>query len=693
MSNRPLLISLFLIIVMLALSGCSPTCDPDSMQIPQTTSPTFAALVDASGLTLEWSYPTEGCVPENFEITVFQNDNMGNPIFVEEVAHTARSITLPTLDEVSYYSWQVRAKVGTTYSEGLGDMSNFITGPVCDPSDQPEPELVSPDMGGIMYDVSPLLVWDYPATDCIPEGYLVELSVQQDFSDTSLNFQTDVPIKIKDIGHLLQPNTKYFWRVSAVADGVIGDTSWYRYFYTEPVCDAAELVPPLLTSPFHLSTVDRLSPWFDWQDSYQNCTPDGFHLKVSEFEDFSTLAIDHLSPQSYTPRFYLAAPLEDCKSYYWQLAPSSSGLLGPYSDISNFYTLVGDCPCDPDHIHQPELGYPGGENWISSITIVPDLHPTLEWNYPGSCIPDEYQVYLSKDIRFQDTSLNAKIPGEESPTYSPPQLLQPATQYWWLTSAVLDGKVGPTPRPGSFFTGPECGSIADVAAPALIEPENGAVVRNLPWYLKYGPGEPGCIPDGYDINLQTAPDFSGNTLVGSFDVPSTRINLGINLENCLYYYWKVAAIQDGTYSDESEIRSFFMDLEGNCPIPFHPGTTHGSVLCEEGPGWPVAKYIFEDGDPIQIVSKNKNGDYLEVYVPDETGLVPAEPPDTCWVPSDQVDTDIPFSALPVKVPPAQSDSSGGDSGGSGPSCVMTKEQCDGYTGIWHPYPECWCELN
>jgi hypothetical protein len=339
----------------------------------------------------------------------------------------------------------------------------------------------------------------------------------------------------------------------------------------------------------------------------------------------------------------------------------------------------------------PLLGDPGGQNWHLNPAIVTDLRPTLDWETQGACVPDKYRVYLSDDIRFQDTSLNDEVIGGENLSYRPLRNLMPATQYWWTIASVLDGKVSDTPAPGSFFTGPECDSISAVSPPILLEPENGSAVTNLPWYLKYQPGSPGCIPDGYDINLQIVPDFSGDSLVGEIFIPTTRINLGQNLEDCVMHYWKVTAIQDGTSSDESETWSFYTNLSGTCPLPFHRGVVLGTAECKDGPEWPYAKHIFEEGDSLQIVSKSLDSAHFEVYVPTEDG----EPDDTCWVEGSLVETNIPGSALPGKIPPAapiQEEDVGGGSRSIYDGCPVTPQKCAEWGGVMYPYPSC-CVIN
>lgn len=150
--------------------------------------------------------------------------------------------------------------------------------------------------------------------------------------------------------------------------------------------------------------------------------------------------------------------------------------------------------------------------------------------------------------------------------------------------------------------------------------------------LRYRPGEPGCIPDGYFINLQTDPAFGETNLLGEFGIPGNTVFTD-PLTDCTPYYWKVLAVQGGGYGPESDVGWFYTNESGSCPPTPFPGTARMNTFCREGTYpkyWPDAMYLFMEGDFVEVIARNPFTTYLLVNIPVEDGDTPRVAMKSCW---------------------------------------------------------------
>ena len=372
-------------------------------------------------------------------------------------------------------------------------LSGCDTLPTCDPIGLPLPNILSPGFGGVFSIGSDNLTWEFPYTTCVPEGYIVEISVEPGFIDTSLNETITSPATVLSPSSTLQPATKYYWQVSAYVGSTEGPSSIPHYFYTEPVCNIGSLVSPELLYPADSSVITTLNPEFDWNYPDPTCFPDGFHFRVSEDPGMGNFAIESFNPNNWSDDVFFGVPLDDCTVYYYQVTPYVNGAAGPPSEIYKFViNTTGDCECDPVSLPVPNLLYP--EPLSAGILDIVPADTQLVWENSGPCIPDGYLVELDSDFNYSDSILNGQIAGGDTTIYYPPTL-QPATQYWWHVFSTYQGALSGTSNYASFFTEPECTSQSQLTAPVILYPKNGAFVDTTEPSFNYIPGTPGCIPD------------------------------------------------------------------------------------------------------------------------------------------------------------------------------------------------------
>ncbi len=664
MSKKIIITFLFAFVILVGLSGCDPipTCAPGSLLAPDLVSPDWRDVMDGSSAQLEWSYP-DTCEPDQFEIILSKERDYSVIEHTQLVMGNATIYTPPTLDIAEEYFWRVRAKVGSTFGDYSHELRSFFTLPYCTSGQLFNPSPLLPVNGGVFVRGYDSLEWEWPISSCIPESYRVELSTEPDFVDTSLNGATGSPGTRWGPGSPLAAATQYWWRITAFADGTWGSHSIAFSFITDPVCTAASLVTPVAETPINNDIVSALTPEFTWSYPDLNCLPEGFHLKTAETQDMSIMFIDADNPNIASRSMQAGYPFNDCQEYYYSVAVVSEGVESAYTVPKRFIIdATGSCDCIAGATTIPVQTGP------DNYEILPDTYVNLEWRNPGGCFPDGAAVKISKDFDFA-VSDDQEFPGTFVTGYDPPGL-DPATQYRWKAAYYMEESgspvIGDYSGPRSFFTGPECTSLAEVVAPVRIAPADGSVVNTLTPALKYTTGIPGCIPDGYLLHLHTLADFSDPNLLGEFSLPGTTVLPDPPLTDCTWHYWTVAAVQDAGYGPASDRGSFFVDVDGTCPpaaVPGIPATARQNNFCRIGtyPEHHEAIWTFIAGEHVLVIARNPFTTYLQLMVLDQETKLPFEKVITCWsllsnfepgwqIPSSQVGK-FSFSDLPVAYPP------------------------------------------
>ena len=549
-------------------------------------------------------------------------------------------------------------------------------------------ELVSPGWGGVFSVGTDSLSWEFPYETCDPEGYEVQISTNPEFTSTILDSRTGSPNTSLDPGSIFQPATKYYWQVSAYVGETVGPGSGAQYFYTEPVCDAGSMQAPVLTSPADSTEITTLNPQFEWSYPDPNCYPNGFYFKVSEDPDLNTFAIESDSPDHWADDIAFGVPLEDCKTYFYQVIPYVDGVAGPASDVFKFVTnLTGLCECDPAALPVPSPLLPSPYSAGNPVIVPVDMQ--VVWDNPGPCIPDGYEIELDSDFEYSDSPYNGGVTGGETTEYSPPTL-EPARQYWWHVFSTYQGSLSASSTFATFFTGPECTSSSQLAAPVILFPNNGAFLNTDTPIFRYIPGNPGCIPDTFRIELNTDPNFQGQSMELE-PFLTTTVGFSDPLNDCTMYYLRVAAIQDGTLGPYSPVHRFYVNALGTC-FPSPIGKANQNVFCKIGPDWDFGVHLFNKDDWIQAIARNPGSSYLEVYVPDESGENAADPPVTCWIPINAFSPDEEYN-LPemfVNYPPAAPVVGADGKLVCSPSLPDGKCQAAGGKYLGYPYP-CICD--
>ena len=643
MSKRFVFALVLMGLTLFGLSACTP-CD---MVAPGLVSPDWREILSGD---LIWNY-TDSCTPDHFELELAKDINFSVIEHTEVLPGSSTSWTPSGLDPAEEYYWRVRAEDEGVYGPYSTELRSFFTGPTCSAGELVAPSLVYPDFGGIYDNDYESLEWSWPLSTCIPESYRVEVSMGSPaFTDTTYNGGTGTPGTRWGFGSTPPDATQFWWRITPYSDGAYGPTSMAKMFWTAPACTAASLVAPVQESPVDNGTVNYLDPIFTWSYPDTSCTPEGHRILVSETHDMSTIVFDANSPTIAARSMVSWATLTDCKEYYWTISSISEGVEGPTSPVFRFIINTGSgCDCAPGFTTIPIQTAP------ANYSILPDTNASLRWRNPGGCFPDGAAVQIATAHDFSDMDVFT-FSGEFVVGYDPPSLL-PATQYRWKAAYYVEESgspvIGDYSGPKSFFTGPECTSVAEVVAPVRIAPADGSTVDTLTPALQYTTGVPGCIPDGYLLHLHELADFSDPNLLTEYSQPATTV-LTDPLTNCQEYHWSVTAVQDGTYGPESDHGSFFVDVDGTCGMGGVPGTAKSNTFCRESPfasSEGLATHVA--GDRVLAIGRNPLSTYLLFNILDQETGKPYEYEILCWSFADHFILERPIEELEFVIPPAE----------------------------------------
>ena len=343
MPKRAYLI-LILFLTAVGLSACNPTCDAGSLLQPDLISPDWREVMDVSAAVLDWDYP-DTCEPEEYEIILSQYRDYSVIEHTQLVPGDSTTWTAPVLDNAEEYWWRVRAKVGSTYGGYSGELRSFFTLPFCTAGDliAPYPQFpVSYDIYDNSYNS---FEWYWPLNDCIPESYRIEVSRDSGFVDDEFNGATGSPGTRWGLGSAPPPATKFWWRVSAYADGTWGPTGTEHFFYTAPACTGTDMIAPSLVSPADGAVINSTDQLLEWSYPPLSCVPDDYHVQVAEVTPaFTTLYIDHVGTAANFTEFLNLPPYNDCTTYFWRVAMVHDGVDGVFSPHRSFSVdLTGSC--------------------------------------------------------------------------------------------------------------------------------------------------------------------------------------------------------------------------------------------------------------------------------------------------------------------------------------------------------------
>lgn len=246
-------------------------------------------------------------------------------------------------------------------------------------------------------------------------------------------------------------------------------------------------------------------------------------------------------------------------------------------------------PCTTADLEPPTITSPGHYYHVGTAPTIGSLTPEFfQWEFNPDCTPEHFKIKFSPDRHFgiaRSGMTDGELTWPPTGATYPQGPLEPATEYFWNVRAWTDGVNGPDSETRVFFTGPLCTSAGELGPPELLSPDPGEVINQLYAELHYQVGEPKCVPEGYLIDLQTDPTFSGTNLLTSYGIPGTYV-LTDELTDCTTYYWRVAPLFGGAQGPFSETRAFNVAVDPSCMTMAAPDLMIGDLsplnFCDPG---------------------------------------------------------------------------------------------------------------
>ena len=211
--------------------------------------------------------------------------------------------------------------------------------PTCDAVSLVAPDIPVAD-SPVADSLRPTFQWFYSGL-CTPDGFRVEIAPNGDYASPEVvvgtaNAATWTPPAD------LQTVQPFEWRVAAFSGTNQGPYSISQAFFTGPVCDSPDLLPPVLLEPDTGAWVTNPSPELSWQYPDAACLQTSYKFEVSVDPGFSTHVLSGQGgpwPGFDTSLDYLG---EDCTTYFWRVAATwGEDVVGPYAQ-DFFYTQFGD---------------------------------------------------------------------------------------------------------------------------------------------------------------------------------------------------------------------------------------------------------------------------------------------------------------------------------------------------------------
>ncbi len=346
--------------------------------------------------------------------------------------------------------------------------------------------------------------------------------------------------------------------------------------------------------------------------------------------------------------------------------------------------------CTADEMPAPLQGGPGDWNY-SRLTEAEEYNPpTFTWAYPGTCMPDEYRVIISRATSMPSNPffeymdlvvLDTRTTGVAGPTivydedttaiavnFTPAIAFETGTYYWRVIpySGIIPGEYSDW-KP--FRIGPMCYDVEHYLLPArLIYPAYGATVPAGYIDFTWLDDNPCVLAGTFQVELSeftTFPEEATTILPREGGTLWTEAQGHLNF--CRRYYWRVSILLAGdvgelVYGPTSEVSMFNTSnwdgsvCEEPAPTPTSSAPTSmsyapsgvfasplGLVNCRSGPAldYPILS-ILPAGEQFEIHGRNTDGDAWQVFDPEIGGA--------CWVNADLVEVIGDSSLVEIVIP-------------------------------------------
>jgi|GEM_PF-2494813 len=518
--------------------------------VPVLVSPNNGSTGISQNPSLTWNAVSEA---SSYSVIVSANSDFSSPVV--NVSNLNTNIySLSGLAKNTTYYWKVSAE-NSSGTSGYSAVWHFTT--LSDVQIPSAPNIVSPSSGSTGIQANPTLIWS-SATGAT--GYNLQVSTSADFTTLTANYSglTSTSLSLSS----LQPETKYYWRVSASNSA---GTSPYSTANFTTVSSASQITVSagsvisakagdIITIPINVTNftnIGSISIELQFDRSVLTPYPSDSQLGTN-INGLTSGAIVNANGNKVTFGWYstngisiASGKLCDMKFVY-NGGTSSINFLSSQCEIAhtdlsvvsgisyNNGLVTGSVtPTIPD---VPVLSLPA--NYSTGVSVA----PSLSWN--ASSGANTYSIQVATDVNFTSVIYSAS---SLSSTQVSVTGLNANSQYFWRVNATNNVGTSAYSVIWSFTTSTQSG----ISAPALISPVNGisgvSLAPTLTWNTSVG-------ATSYDLQVSTDSQFKTIFYYqpGITTTSFTIYDLALNT----VYYWRVSATNGATSSGFSAPFSF-----------------------------------------------------------------------------------------------------------------------------------------
>jgi subtilisin family serine protease len=475
--------------------------------------------------TFDWS---DASGATSYTIQIDNTSNFSSP----EYTNSPTVSTYTPASNLATGTWYWRVLATNSYGS-----SAYTTGwSVILGSAPAVPTLALPANGSTVADLTPTFDWNDVAG---ATSYTIQVDNNNTFASpeatSSPTTSTFTPASNLAAG-------TYYWRVLATnSSGSSAYCSYWSVTLTAPLP-----VPdvPVLLLPSNGSTVQDLTPTFDWNDA-ANAT--SYHLQIATKSNMTGLVFDSdVASSTYTPPSDMAVDL-----YYWRVLSINATGSSAYTATWNVNVIA-----PPPLPGTPTLISPANGSGTSDTT------PSFDW----SDAPDAtgYEILIDNNSDFSSPAISTTTVTSDYTATT----LALGTYYWKVRGTNATGS-------GGYSTSWSFSIGSPPSAPALVSPANGSYTSDLTptfdWNDVTG-------STSYTILVDNNSDFSSPEISQSPTVstytPGSNLVIGT-------YYWKVLATNN--YGSGSYSTVWTANL-GNPPaVPTLAAPSNGSFTSDATP--------------------------------------------------------------------------------------------------------------
>lgn len=422
--------------------------------------------------TFVWK-PSEGAT--GYLLQVSKSLNFNSLVFEKTFNYPTDTnfVSEVILDYFQTYYWRVAAKAGP-YQSDWSEVWTFTT-------KIPAPTLRSPSNQTYGVPTIAVLQWN-PSLG----GKIYEIQIALDSAFENKFFDGIAPQNDQYQTELLEPFTKYYWRVRASNEDDTSDWSEVWWFITL-------IPPPDLETPTNNSSNLHPPINFTWNAFTET---EKHHLQISTDQNFASLIVDD---STLTENKFTLMIIDYNQTCYWRVRSKIDKYYSNWSNTFRFTTTL----------KAPSLLYPPNNSDFINTTI------TFQWETsPGAT---SYDFILSLDSTFgQDIIISrTQITNNQTDVTG----LSFNTKYYWRIRATNSISTSKWSETWSFTTMPEPLSALNDNSDVIVFPnpfEQKVLIRNFKYidaeviklYNLYGNVVYELIPNKFDettIDLSNIP--------------------------------------------------------------------------------------------------------------------------------------------------------------------------------------------